>query len=60
MVTGKPVAALEGDSAFGFCGIEIETICRYQLPIVKIIFYRGDAVGGAYSPGGPYAECTLR
>ena len=52
---GKPVVAIEGDSAFGFCGMEIETICRYELPVVTVIFnnggiYRGDDVnhsGGA-------------
>jgi len=51
----KPVVAIEGDSAFGFCGMEIETICRYELPIVTVVFnnggiYRGDDVnhsGGA-------------
>ena len=46
-VSGQPVVAIEGDSAFGFCGMEVETICRYQLPVVTIIFnnngiYRGD------------------
>ena len=30
--TGKPVLAIEGDSAFGFSGMEVETICRYKLP----------------------------
>jgi oxalyl-CoA decarboxylase len=44
--TGKPVLAVEGDSAFGFSGMEIETICRYNLPICVVIFnndgiYRG-------------------
>ena len=44
--TGKPVLAIEGDSAFGFSGMEIETICRYNLPICIVIFnnngiYRG-------------------
>ena len=44
--TGKPVLAVEGDSAFGFCGMEVETICRYQLPVCIVIFnndgiYRG-------------------
>jgi oxalyl-CoA decarboxylase len=44
--TGKPVLAVEGDSAFGFCGMEIETICRYRLPVCVVIFnndgiYRG-------------------
>jgi oxalyl-CoA decarboxylase len=47
VTSGKPVVAIEGDSAFGFSGMEIETICRYSLPIVTIIFnnggiYRGD------------------
>jgi len=44
--TGKPVLAVEGDSAFGFSGMEIETICRYQLPVCVVVFnnngiYRG-------------------
>jgi oxalyl-CoA decarboxylase len=47
--TGKPVLALEGDSAFGFSGMEIETICRYNLPVCIVIFnndgiYRGTDV----------------
>ena len=55
--TGKPVVAIEGDSAFGFSGMEVETICRYKLPIVTIIFnnngiYRGDAAGAPCSPTG--------
>src|SRR5665213_1149402 len=53
--TGKPVLAIEGDSAFGFSGMEVETICRYNLPICVVVFnndgiYRGDGVnlsGGA-------------
>jgi len=55
VVSGKPVVAIEGDSAFGFSGMELETICRYHLPIVTVVFnnggiYRGDGVnrsGGA-------------
>ncbi|QRG07420.1 oxalyl-CoA decarboxylase [Xanthobacter dioxanivorans] len=44
--TGKPVLAVEGDSAFGFSGMEVETICRYALPVTIVIFnnngiYRG-------------------
>jgi oxalyl-CoA decarboxylase len=47
--TGKPVLAVEGDSAFGFSGMEIETICRYSLPVCVVIFnndgiYRGTDV----------------
>jgi oxalyl-CoA decarboxylase len=50
--TGKPVLAIEGDSAFGFSGMEIETICRYKLPICVVIFnndgiYRGTDVNTA-------------
>src|SRR5690242_14095422 len=56
-VTGKPVVAIEGDSAFGFSGMEIETICRYELPVTTIIFnnngvYRGDPADRPYSPTG--------
>jgi oxalyl-CoA decarboxylase len=47
--SGKPVVAIVGDSAFGFSGMELETICRYHLPIVTVVFnnggiYRGDDV----------------
>jgi oxalyl-CoA decarboxylase len=47
--SGAPVVAVEGDSAFGFSGMELETICRYKLPIVTVIMnnggvYRGDDV----------------
>ena len=53
--TGKPVLAVEGDSAFGFSGMEVETICRYNLPVCTVVFnnngiYRGTNVnptGGA-------------
>jgi len=38
VTSGLPVVAIEGDSAFGFSGMEIETICRYQLPVVTVIF----------------------
>jgi oxalyl-CoA decarboxylase len=50
--TGKPVLAVEGDSAFGFSGMEVETICRYKLPVCIVIFnndgiYRGTDVNNA-------------
>ncbi len=55
--TGKPVLAIEGDSAFGFSGMEVETICRYNLPVCVVVFnndgiYRGDGVntGGGADP----------
>ena len=55
--TGKQVLAVEGDSAFGFCGMEVETICRYRLPVCIVVFnnngiYRGDGEnwGGGDDP----------
>src|ERR1700742_4359848 len=50
--TGKPVLCVEGDSAFGFSGMEVETICRYNLPVCIVIFnndgiYRGADVNAA-------------
>ena len=55
--TGKPVVAICGDSAFGFSGMDVETICRYKLPVVTVVFnnngiYRGDDEGAAPSPTG--------
>lgn len=45
--TGNQVLCVEGDSAFGFSGMEVETICRYDLPVCIVVFnnngiYRGD------------------
>ncbi len=47
--TGLPVIAVEGDSAFGFSGMEVETICRYNLPVCVVVMnnngvYRGTDV----------------
>jgi oxalyl-CoA decarboxylase len=61
IVSGEPVVAIEGDSAFGFSGMEVETICRYQLPIVTVVFnnggiYRGDDVNHT---GGPDPAPTV-
>jgi oxalyl-CoA decarboxylase len=55
VISGLPTIAVEGDSAFGFSGMELETICRYNLPITTVVFnnngvYRGTDVnptGGA-------------
>jgi oxalyl-CoA decarboxylase len=56
--TGKPVLAIEGDSAFGFSGMEVETICRYNLPVCIVIFnndgiYRGTDVNGVSDDPAP-------
>lgn len=39
--TGCSVVAIEGDSAFGFSGMEYDTICRFQLPVTVVIFNNG-------------------
>jgi oxalyl-CoA decarboxylase len=57
VVSGEQVIAIEGDSAFGFSGMEVETICRYNLPVCVVILnnngvYRGDEVNptGGHDP----------
>ncbi|KAI5077879.1 hypothetical protein GOP47_0007703 [Adiantum capillus-veneris] len=40
------VVAVEGDSAFGFSGLEVETIVRYGFPIIVIVFNNGGVYGG--------------
>ena len=44
--TGHPVLAIEGDSAFGFSGMEVETICRYNLPVCIVVFNNGGIYRG--------------
>ncbi|KAB2611674.1 2-hydroxyacyl-CoA lyase-like [Pyrus ussuriensis x Pyrus communis] len=54
------VVAVEGDSGFGFSAMEVETLVRYQLPIVVIVFNNGGVYGGdRRSPdeiSGPYKD----
>ena len=55
VVSGEQVIAIEGDSAFGFSGMEIETICRYNLPVCVVVFnnngvYRGTDVNPTGTP----------
>ena len=61
VTTDKPVLAIEGDSAFGFSGMETETIARYNLPICVVVFnnngiYRGTDVNPA---GGSDVATTV-
>lgn len=56
--SGDPVVCITGDSAFGFSGMEIETICRYELPITVIVMnnggvYRGNEVNLASADPAP-------
>ncbi len=46
VATGKSVVAIEGDSAFGFSGMDVATICRYKLPCTVVIFNNGGIYNG--------------
>ncbi|MET8575267.1 oxalyl-CoA decarboxylase [Streptomyces sp. NPDC005012] len=59
--TGEPVVAVEGDSAFGFSGMEIEAVCRYNLPVVTVVLnnsgvYRGDEASPTGDPAPTYLK----
>ena len=57
--TGSPVLAVEGDSAFGFSGMEIETIARYSLPICVVVFNNGGIYRGTdINPSGGSDSAT--
>ena len=57
--TGSPVLAVEGDSAFGFSGMEIETIARYSLPICVVVFNNGGIYRGTdTNPSGGSDSAT--
>ncbi len=43
---GARVVAVEGDSAFGFSGMEVEVACRYGMPITFIILNNNGISGG--------------
>ena len=45
----QPIVSVQGDSAFGFSGMELETIVRYKLPI-KLIVLNNGGIGGGIGP----------
>ena len=45
----KPVVSVQGDSAFGFSGMEIETMVRYNLPVKMVVLNNG-GIGGGMGP----------
>lgn len=59
----KKIVAIEGDSAFGFSAMEIETMARYHMDIIVIVInnggvykgieYTDDGSSGSSTPGGP-------
>ncbi len=60
--TGKSVVAIEGDSAFGFSGMDFSTICRFKLPVTVVIFNNGgiyNGVGVNMGKDGDPAPTTL-
>lgn len=62
MATGKSVVAIEGDSAFGFSGMDFSTICRFKLPVTVCIFNNGgiyNGIGENLSKDGDPAPTTL-
>ncbi|MDE5595378.1 MAG: hypothetical protein K2I89_07395, partial [Muribaculaceae bacterium] len=62
VATGKKVVAVEGDSAFGFSGMDFATICRYKLPVTVVVFNNGgiyNGIGENPSGGEAPAPTTL-
>lgn len=62
VATGKSVVAIMGDSAFGFSGMDVATICRYKLPVTVVIFNNGgiyNGIGVNPSGGSAPAPTTL-
>ena len=62
VATGKKVVAVEGDSAFGFSGMDFATICRYKLPVTVVVFNNGgiyNGIGVDPSGKGQPAPTTL-
>lgn len=62
VATGKSVVAIEGDSAFGFSGMDFSTICRFKLPCTVVVFNNGGIYNGAgvnMSNDGDPAPTTL-
>lgn len=50
VATGRPVVAVEGDSAFGFSGMDFSTACRFKLPLTVVIFNNGGIYNGIGKP----------
>uniref|UniRef100_A0A9J7XMF0 2-hydroxyacyl-CoA lyase n=1 Tax=Cyprinus carpio carpio TaxID=630221 RepID=A0A9J7XMF0_CYPCA len=44
--SAQRVVCIEGDSAFGFSGMEVETMCRYKLPIIIIVINNNGIYSG--------------
>jgi 2-hydroxyacyl-CoA lyase 1 len=53
----KPIISVSGDSAIGFSGMEMETVCRYNLPAKIVVFNNGGiGPGHAKHPENPLKD----
>ena len=43
----RPIVSVSGDSAIGFSGMEMETVCRFKMPVKIIVLNNGGIGGGA-------------
>jgi 2-hydroxyacyl-CoA lyase 1 len=43
----RPIISVSGDSAIGFSGMEMETVCRYKMPVKIIVLNNGGIGSGA-------------
>lgn len=62
IATGGPVVTVQGDSAFGFSGMEVSTMTRFNLPITVCVFNNGgiyNHVGVNLGKDGDPAPTTL-
>jgi len=62
VATSKSVVAIEGDSAFGFSGMDFSTACRFKLPVTVVIFNNGgiyNGIGQNLGKDGDPAPTTL-
>jgi oxalyl-CoA decarboxylase len=59
VATGSSVVAVEGDSAFGFSGMEVETIARYKMPITIVIMNNGGIYKGNEENAGGFDDPSI-
>ena len=43
----RPIISVSGDSAIGFSGMEMETVCRFKMPVKILVLNNGGIGGGA-------------
>ena len=48
---------MEGDSAIGFSGMELETLCRFRMRVLVIVFNNGGIYGGKQPSPLPFLVC---